>query len=159
MVIQGGHYSPLAIMAFFPKLDISFVVFVNTVRTSDHVRKLFAAVVYAYFDLPEPDYRKEHLSLIAPKKLTGSFSTVEQDSISIEYNSDKDELLYCISKNECERMYRIAENRFWSKRWPYDFVEFSFDAEGKVNALKEYYYGYYVLVRKKVTNNVIIKEH
>ena len=145
----GGHNTPLSVMAYFPDVDLSIVTFVNTDKTQNHVRKLFAAVVHAYFDQPTPNYKANSLKPDSVDKLVGDYVAGNGEEISIKYESSEDALYYCLSQDDCERIYRIKDNRYWLERWPYDFIEFSYDSNSSVSALKEYYYGYFFSLRKK----------
>ena len=146
----GGHKSPISIMVYYPEHDLSVVVFVNTFYTSFHVRKLYGAVVHAYFDLPVPDFSNSAITLTEPEIYEGIFKAVDYQTATIRYNSEEQSLFYCFSDEMCQKMYPMGNHRFWIERWPYDFVEFDFDQNEKVQALREYYFGYYSALRKKV---------
>ena len=146
----GGHNTPLSVMAYFPEDDLTIVTFVNTDKSANHVRKLFAAVCHSYFNKPVPYYNKSMKDPEASKAIKGAYVSGDGQEIQIKYDTLNNSLSYCISQDQCETLYRIAENRYWIKRWPYDYLEFSFGTDSTVLGLKEYYYGYYFDLKKKI---------
>lgn len=148
----GGNKSLLSKMAYFPEKDITIVVFVNTDNTSSNARSVFGEVALAIFNEEIPDFSNNEVTEEDLKKFEGVYDYKGykfDTSILIKLNQEDSHLYYCISETMCEKMYNLGNGEFWIKKWPLDRVVFDLTDGEKVHALKEYYTGYYVLLRKK----------
>ncbi|MGI9544715.1 MAG: serine hydrolase domain-containing protein, partial [Cyclobacteriaceae bacterium] len=148
----GGNKTPLSIMVYFPKKQLSIVVLINTDNTPDHARKIYGEIASVVLDKEKPDYRSREIIYKDLAKYQGVFTTNDykiDQKVTIELNPDDEHLYYCISENNCEKMYHLGDGKFWIERWPFDRVVFDMNEHGSVRALKEFYYGYYVALRRK----------
>lgn len=148
----GGHKSTYAIMVYFPERDLTFIVFINTDNTPSNVRTIFAEFARNVLGKDKPDFKdqgnnNDHLSTYAGSY--GAHDEKIEETISIEFNSDENRLYYCMS-DQCERMFYLGNHKFWIEKWPYDFVKFHITPEGESLAIKEYFTGYYAVLRKKL---------
>ncbi len=150
----GGHKSTYAIMVYFPKRDLSFVVFVNTDNTPMSVRKVFGRFASTYLGYGPPNQALNKKPLGDPERYVGAYGAYDEkiaETITITLNETK-ELSYCIG-DKCYPMTYLGDHRFWIAEWPYDYVTFHVDEKGQSLAIKEYYTGFYSILRKRV--NVI----
>ena len=76
----------------------------------------------------------------------------EKNVARIELNKEDGHLYYKFGNEKVgKKMYHLGEGEFWIEDWPFDRVVFDFDSNGQVRALREYYYGFYVQLRKKIS--------
>ena len=148
----GGHKSVYAIMVYFPERDLTFVAFTNTDNTPTSVRQVFAEFARTILGKDKPDFKKEevdndHLSIYPGTY--GAHDEKIKEAITIELNPDENRLYYCLSE-ECEPMYYLGNHKFWMERWPYDHVVFHVTKTGETLVIKEYFTGYYAVLRKKI---------
>ena len=146
----GGHKSTYSIMVYFPETDYAFVVFMNTDNTPVSVRKIFAEFARTVFNEPFPNPEAKEILTDQLLNYTGNFNTHDYKSsslVTVEMHDDK-KLYYCFD-GHCEQMTYIGNNRFWIPQWPYDYIEFDMNTQGQAVALKEFYTGYYAILRKR----------
>lgn len=149
----GGHKTPKAVMPYFKENRMSIVVMVNTDNTADHARKIFANVALVVLDKEYPDYTNKEIEDKNLARFEGQFeepSYNEKNIARIEFNTTDAHLYYKYGEEAVgKKMYHVRKGEFWIEDWPFDKVIFDLDSNGKVRALKEYYYGFYVQLRKK----------
>ena len=151
----GGHNSTWSRLIYFPDKDMVLVVFVNTDNTSSNAFKLSGLLSLALLEKEMPDYTNITRNSEDLSKYTGLYrrpDDTEDRYISIYLNKEDDHLYYKYAGNDSkgEKMYHLGNGEFWIERWPTDRVIFDVDAENQARAIKEYYYGYYVNLRKKI---------
>jgi CubicO group peptidase (beta-lactamase class C family) len=147
----GGNKSTYAIMLYFPERDLSVAVCMNTDHTPVSVRNIFREFTRVVMGKDVPDLSSQEVPLEGFQKYVGIYYTFDyknENAISIEVNSDHSRLNYCVN-HECEPMIHTGNNKFCVNRWPYDLIEFHVDEEGKALAIKEYYSGFYAVLRKR----------
>ena len=151
----GGWKSTYAIMCFFPKLDITFAGLMNTDGTTENMSRIFALYMSKVLGKKIPDYKSYEVPLTEPTRFTGKYHGYGQEFdntgsiITIDLKEDR--LLYCVG-GYCEPMYYLGENKFWIEDYPYDYIEFSLTKQGNISALREYYYGFFQVLRIKIDN-------
>lgn len=148
----GGNKSVLSKMVYFPEKDITIVVFVNTDNTPSNARSIFGEVALSILQEEAPNFSGNEIIEEDLKKYVGAYDYKGykfDTKISIKLNPEDGFLYYCINEDTCEKMYNLGNGEFWIEKWPLDRIRFSVTDERKVQALKEYYIGYYVLLRKK----------
>src|SRR5690606_34131333 len=147
----GGHKSIYSIMVYFPERDLTFVVMMNTdgVRTS--ARNIFGQFAVTYFGWPEPDFSKQEKPHDNLSRYEGLYSTYDLkiDQTATIKLQDDDKLYYCF-RDECYPMTYLGNHKFWISKWPYDHVVFAINAQGEVAGIKEYFTGFYAILRTKV---------
>ncbi len=144
----GGHKSTYSIMVYFPERDLTFVCMMNTDNTSTSIRRIFAEFARSVLGKEVPNYVSEKnidLSLYVGKYATYDHKINGLSEIVI----DEGVLQYCIGAS-CFPMTPIGDHTFWIEKWPYDLVKFHVDSNEKSLAMKEYYSGFYAVLRKKV---------
>ncbi len=147
----GGNKSTYAIMLYFPARDLTIVVCMNTDHTPVSVRNIFREFARVVMGKDVPDFSNQEVPLEGIQHYTGMYYTHDykiDNAISIEVNNESNILNYCVNR-ECEPLVYVGNNKFWIKKWPYDLIEFHVDDDGKVLAIKEYYSGAYVALRKR----------
>ncbi|MEQ8416426.1 MAG: serine hydrolase domain-containing protein [Imperialibacter sp.] len=148
----GGNKTLLSKMVYFPEKDITIVVFVNTDNTSSNARSVFGEVALTILDEDVPDYSEDEIIGEHLKIYEGVYDYKGykfDTNISIMLNPEDSHLYYCSSETECEKMYNLGNGEFWIEKWPLDKIVFDITDTGEVRALREYYIGYYVMLRKK----------
>lgn len=63
---------------------------------------------------------------------------------------DDGKLYFCYG-DECHPMTYLGNHKFWMVKWPCDVV-FELNHEGEVAAIKEYFTGFYSILRTKPTS-------
>lgn len=149
----GGHKSTYAIMVYFPERDLTFVVFTNTDSTPSNSRNIFAqfAAEYLGFSVTPDSFNKQILK--NPNNYTGDYIGFDSKiggTIQIKKGEDQN-LLYCI-EDTCYPMTYLGNHKFWIAQWPYDYITFEVDDTGKALAIKEYFTGFYVMLRKRANS-------
>jgi CubicO group peptidase (beta-lactamase class C family) len=147
----GGHKSTYSIMVYFPERDLSFVIFINTDNSPTSVREIFGEFARAVLSKPIPDYRNstitsDNLSVYEGSYGTFDYKTNNLSKIELRPNNS---FYYCIGQ-DCERMYPMGNHKFWIEKWPYDYVEFGLNEDGHAVVLKEFYTGFYAILRKRI---------
>jgi len=93
-----------------------------------------------------PDYKAKNILVDNPENLTGEYlgysESFENDKKAVIIRLKKKKLNYCIG-GYCEPMYHMGDDKFWLKSFPYDFIEFERDQQGKGVAIREFYYGFF----------------
>jgi CubicO group peptidase (beta-lactamase class C family) len=148
----GGHKTVKSMMVYFPKKNISIVVLVNTDNTTSNARKIFGEIALAVLNKEIPNLKKDELASNDLKKYVGTYKSHSlkfEDKISIKFDSNDSHLYYNWDNEKGEKMFNIDKGMFWVKNWPLDRITFEFDSIGQVIGLKEYYTGFYSLLRKK----------
>lgn len=80
----------------------------------------------------------------------GAYSAFDEKiegTIHIKTGGDG-KLLYCI-RDTCYPMRYLGHHKFWIEEWPYDHLVFEVNEAGEALAIKEYYTGFYAILRKK----------
>lgn len=147
----GGHKSTYSIMVYFPESDMTFVCFMNTDNTPTSIRSVFAEFSKTVLQKETPNYKDQEVpgrSLTMYEGTYRSFDYKMENIVSIERNDSDGHLYYCIN-NDCVKMYDLGGHKFWIEQWPYDFVSFYLDEKGESLALREYYTGFFSVLRKK----------
>lgn len=147
----GGWESTYAIMAYLPELDLTFTGLMNTDNIPKDIYPIFSQFMLAFLDKPFPDYSRTSMQFKSPELLVGEYHGFgdEFDDIGtmVEIKlADNGELLYCI-ENWCDRLYYMGSNRFWLQPYPFDYIEFQVGEQSQ--ALREYYHGFFQVLRKK----------
>ncbi|MGX1930068.1 serine hydrolase domain-containing protein [Flagellimonas sp. 2504JD4-2] len=146
----GGHKSTYAIMAHFPERDLTFVVLANTDNTPISARNIFGQFAAAFLGYDASDISIQPQTLSNPADYLGTYtgfdSKIEE---KIQIKGDGDKLMYCYG-DTCYPMTYLGNHKFWIERWPYDHVTFEVHETGKALALKEYYTGFYAILRKRI---------
>ena len=148
----GGHKSTYSIMVYFPERRLSFVCFMNTDNTPLSIRKIFAEFARAVLDKNIPNYENGEIPTDNLANYEGTYQNFDykmKNKVSIQLNAEDNHLYYCVG-DDCNKMISIGEHKFWIAEWPYDLVTFYVDESGVSSALKEYYTGYYSVLRKRV---------
>lgn len=148
----GGHKTVKSMMVYFPKKNISIVVLVNTDNTSSNARKVFGEIALAVFNKEIPDLKKGELLNNKLKKYIGTYKSHSlkfENKITIKLDSLDSHLYYNWNNDKGEKLYNIDTDMFWVENWPLDRIAFEVDSIGQVIGLKEYYTGFYSLLRKK----------
>ncbi|MGI9551567.1 MAG: serine hydrolase domain-containing protein [Aurantibacter sp.] len=152
----GGHKTPKSVMPYFKENQMTIVVMVNTDNTTSHARKIFANVALVVLDKEYPDYTNKEIEDNNLARFEGRYeqpSYNEKNIARIEVNTKDGHLYYKYGGDVVgKKMYHIREGEFWIEDWPFDRVIFDSDSNGNVRALREYYYGFYVQLRKKLKN-------
>ena len=147
----GGHKSTYAIMVYFPARNLTFVCLINTDNTTLSARAVFAEFALEVLNKKSPQYEIQEMTnsnLSIYQGVYRNFDHKMENSVSIELNETNDHLYYCAG-DDCKKMYYIGQNKFWIEEWPYDFISFNINSNQEVDALKEYYTGYYSVLRLK----------
>ncbi|WP_431121190.1 serine hydrolase domain-containing protein [Flagellimonas flava] len=147
----GGHKSTYAIMVYFPERDTTFVVFINTDNTATSARKIFgqfAATYLGYTINPEAIPKQPLNKAVDYLGTYKGYDAKIEESIEIKMGEDG-QLSYCMG-DTCYPMTHMGDHKFWIEKWPYDLVTFEVNDMGQALALKEYYTGFYALLRKRL---------
>ena len=151
----GGWKSTYAIMCFFPELDITFAGLMNTDGTTENMSRIFALYMSEVLRKNIPDYKSVEIPLEDPSKFVGEYHGYDQefDNVGNTFKIDLKEgkLYYCLGEY-CEPLYYMGENKFWIENYPYDYIEFCLTQEGNISALKEFYYGFFQVLRLKIND-------
>lgn len=148
----GGHKSTYSIMVYFPERDMTFVCFMNTDNTPTGIRSVFAEFSKTVLQKKIPNYKDQEVAgsnLTVYEGTYRNFDYKMENIVSIERNDTDHHLYYCMD-NDCVKMYDMGEHKFWIEQWPYDFVSFYLDEQGESLALREYYTGFYSVLREKL---------
>lgn len=148
----GGNKSTYSIMVYFPEKDLTFVCFINTDNSPTSIRNIFAHFANAVLEKKTPDYRDQEVSTTNLSVYEGTYRNFDQkmeNVASIKLNEADSHLYYCL-KNDCVKMYSLGQHKFWMEEWPYDLIGFHLDENDECIGLKEYYTGYYSVLRLKV---------
>ena len=127
----------------------------NTDGTTENMSRIFALYMSKVLGKKIPDYKSYEVPLTEPTRFTGKYHGYGQEFdntgsiITIDLKEDR--LLYCVG-GYCEPMYYLGENKFWIEDYPYDYIEFSLTKQGNISALREYYYGFFQVLRIKIDN-------
>ena len=149
----GGHKSTYSIMVFFPERDLTIVCFVNTDNTTSSARKVFGEFATTYLGLESSIKAIDNVQIDDVSKYLGEYGAYDEkiaSRITIEQD-ESNQLVYCMN-DQCYPMIYLGDQKFWIEEWPYDFVTFQINDEGEVMAIKEYYTGFYSILRKKLDN-------
>jgi CubicO group peptidase (beta-lactamase class C family) len=149
----GGHKSILSKMAYFPDDQISIAIVVNTDNTPVNARKIFGQVALAVFELAPPDYSAVPVVEKDYGRLAGAYIAYglkNSKKINITWDSSTATLAYC-EEADCEMMIPVGDHSFRIAKWPLDLVSFDMDGAGYPRALKEYYTGDFVALRRPVS--------
>ncbi|UII79452.1 hypothetical protein [Flagellimonas sp. CMM7] len=87
-----------------------------------------------------------------PTNYTGDYAGFDSKiggTIQIKIGESQN-LVYCI-EDTCYPMIYLGNHKFWIEQWPYDHLAFEVDNKGKTLAIKEYFTGFYVMIRKRVS--------
>lgn len=149
----GGHKSTYAIMVYFPERDLTFVVFTNTDNSPSNSRNIFGqfAAEYLGYSITPNSFKKQILK--NPNDYAGDYAGIDSKiggTIQIKPSKDQN-LLYCI-EDTCYPMTYLGNHKFWIAQWPYDYITFEVDDSGKALAIKEYFTGFYVMLRKRANS-------
>lgn len=150
----GGHKSTYSIMVYFPERDLSFVAFMNTDNSPTSIRLIFAEFAREVLRKETPNFELEEVltdDLLIYEGAYRNFDHKMSNEAVIKLNTEDDHLYYCI-EDDCVKMYSMGKHQFWISQWPYDFVGFHIDENSKSLALKEYYTGYYSVLRMKAVS-------
>ncbi len=150
----GGHKTTKSKMVFFPDKKLSIVVMVNTDNTPTHANKIFGDIALAVLGKKMPDFSSVNKEIDELVKFEGTYQVPGGKgprTIRIVFNDQDSHLYYRFGDNDTkgEKMYHLGKGEFWIERWPLDRVVFNMDRNDQVRALREYYYGFYVTLRKK----------
>lgn len=146
----GGNKSTYSIMVYFPEKDLTFVVMMNTDAVGTSSRNIFGQMARTYFGWPEPDFSDQKIDHDNLTMYTGTYATYDskmEKTVKIEIQSDN-KLYYCYG-SECHPMTYLGNHKFWISRWPYDHVVFEVNNRGESKAIKEYFTGFYAILRTK----------
>jgi len=152
----GGWKSTYAIMSYFPKRNLTFAGLMNTDGTPSNMSKIYASYISLLFNKTIPDYKSSVISVTDPSRFVGEYHGYDTQfdtsghAITIKLNEEK-RLLYCMGEY-CEPLVHIGENKFWLESYPYDYIEFQPSDNGSFSALREYYYGFFQVLRVKIDN-------
>lgn len=148
----GGWKSTYAIMAYFPERDLTFTGLMNTDDAPEDINQIFAQFMSAYLNKPVPDHTTSTKQFAHPEQLVGQYHGYGDEfdnigtTVDIQLKENK-QLYYCI-ENYCDRLYYLGSNRFWLEQYPFDYIEFQIGESS--SAIREYYYGFFQVLRKKV---------
>lgn len=149
----GGWKSTYAIMAHFPARNLTFAGLMNTDDTPASMGHIFCEFMLAYLDMPLPDNTKGAYRYEEPEQLTGMYhgygEEFDNKGTSVNIKLDDGQLFYCVD-GSCNPLYYIDGNKFWLEKYPFDIIEFQTNEKGHALALREYYYGFFQVLRKKV---------
>jgi CubicO group peptidase (beta-lactamase class C family) len=151
----GGHKTTKSKMMFFPNQKLSIVVMVNTDNTPSNANKIFGEVALAVLDKKTPDHNSVNRDIEDPVRFEGTYqSPVVKGfgTVNITFNKKDSHLYYRYNDGgtKFEKMHHLGNGEFWIERWPLDRVQFDMAKDGQVHALREYYTGFYVNLRKKI---------
>ena len=148
----GGWQSTYAIMAHFTDRNLTFAGLMNTDNGPEDIYSIFSQFMAAYLNRPAPDYSSSIKQHKDPHQLLGKYHGFgdEFDNLGTTVDIKMDQsgnLNYCID-DSCHLLYYMGSNRFWLEQYPFDYIEFQIDEN--VSAIREYYYGFYQVLRKKI---------
>lgn len=146
----GGHKSTYSIMVYFPGRDLTFVVFINTDNSPISVREIFAEYARVVLDKEIPNYVTEEIPPIDLTMYEGTYRNFDHKMNNITTIKLVDNNLHYCMGDDCVKMYYLDNHRFWMSEWPYDFVDFHVDQDDEVLAIKEYYTGFYSVLRQRI---------
>lgn len=147
----GGFQSTYALLAYFPERELTFAGLMNTDNTSEDIYSIFTQFMSAFLDKSPNDFSKAPKPFERPQQLVGTYHGYGDEfdnkgtTVSISLGADK-QLQYCID-DSCEALYYMGQNRFWLKKYPFDYIEFQI--EEQAIAIREYYYGFFQVLRKR----------
>ncbi|MEM7485879.1 MAG: serine hydrolase domain-containing protein [Bacteroidota bacterium] len=150
----GGWKNTFAIMAHFPEREITFVGLMNTDDSPTSVNTIFSKYMAEVLKKSRPDYTTNAIIISNGHEYSGTYHgwdvqyNNEGTKITIQ-QKEEGQLFYCL-KGSCEKLFPMGDNRFWLKNYPYDFIEFQMNDQGQALAIREYYYGFFQVLRKKV---------
>ncbi|WP_424963573.1 serine hydrolase domain-containing protein [Ekhidna sp.] len=146
----GGHKSTYSIMVYFPDRDLTFVVFINTDNSVISVREIFAEYARVVLDKEIPNYATEEIPPIDLTMYEGTYRNFDHKMNNITtIKLVGNNLHYCMG-DDCVKMYYQDNHQFWIPEWPYDFVDFHVNQDDEVLAIKEYYTGFYSVLRQRI---------
>lgn len=149
----GGHKSNYAVMMYLPATDITIVVCTNTDNTPLQARNVAGQLAMVALNKPYPDFSHINEPLDNIKSFEGTYHYPGYKTtgyIDIVYNQEDGFLYYQLGPDRAVKMHHLGNLEFWIERWPLDRIVFARNPEGAVLGLKEYYQGFYVILRKKV---------
>lgn len=151
----GGHKSFKSKLIYMQEKQVSIVVMVNTDNTPTHANEIFAEVAAIFLQKKHPAYSENDVTTIDLSKYEGVYARPDdtnEEKAQILLNKEGTHLYYRFngSKSEGEKMHYLGNNEFWIEKWPWDRITFDINKKNESRALREYYYGFYVELRKKV---------
>lgn len=151
---SGSVSSTVCVLGYFPELDISIAVMVNTDRTSANAMELFGFIALVVLEENVPDFNKitvqnENFNLFLGDYYRPTDSEEKHMQIAMY---DEDSFLYRkmsdgVSKGE--KLYYLGENTFAPESAPMDRLIFELDKNGEVICFKDYYNGLFINIRNK----------
>lgn len=150
----GGWKSTYAIMSHFPERNLTFAGLMNTDGTSTEMTSIFASYITLLLDKPFPEYTGTGFPIANPTRFAGEYYGYDKEfdnkgsTVTVKLTEDN-RLLYCLDES-CEPLVHLGENKFWMAAYPYDFIEFQSSEKGDITALREYYYGFFQVLRIRV---------
>lgn len=149
----GGWKTTYAIMAFFPDRNVTFAGLMNTDGTPLDMNQIFTKYMSVVLGRKIPDYSSGFKEITNLYQYVGDYhgfdTEFDHQGKTVTVNLQDGQLQYCINAN-CEKLWPMGKNKFWLKSFPYDFIEFQTNDQGKALAIKEYYYGFFQVLRKRV---------
>jgi len=149
----GGHKSNYSVMMYIPATDITIVVCTNTDNTPLQARNVAGQLAIVALNKPYPDFSHINEPLDNIRSFEGTYHYPGYKTtgyIDIVYNEEDGFLYYQLDADRSVKMHHLGNLEFWIERWPLDRIVFARNPEGAVLGLKEFYQGFYVILRKKV---------
>jgi hypothetical protein len=142
------------VLGYFPELEISVAVMVNTDRTTANALELFGLVALEAVDKDLPKLDNMTITIDSLGRFTGDFyrPTDSEDKHMQITNYDNDPFLYrklSNSDTRGERLFYMGDNAFAPESELLDRLIFKFDEDGKVIHFKDYYNGLFINIRIK----------
>ena len=146
----GGWKSTYAIMAYLPGRDITFAGLMNTDNTPDNIYKIFTQFMTRYLGKSFPDHTKNSKKFEKPEQLLGDYhgfgDEFDNEGTTVTITMEGNQLYYCVA-DTCDPLRYIEDNKFWLAKYPYDYIEF--EVNEKASAIREYYYGFFQVLRRR----------
>ena len=151
---SGGHKSIKSIMVYFPDKELSIVVMVNTDNTSSNAGNIFGEIALAVLNKEVPSFQNNEQHSEELSKYEGVYYTNASKfdkAIYISHNIENDHLYYNWVENETgERLINLDNGIFWTENWPLDRIVFQMNDKNEPIAIREYYNGFYAVLRKRL---------
>lgn len=137
---------------YLPGQDVTIVVCINTDNTPLQARNIAGQLALILLNKPYPNYQEINKPWSDTEQYVGRYAYPGykiEESINITFDENTGHLYYQFEGVGKYKLHHLGEDEFWIEDWPMDRVVFARDQEGQIKGLKEYYQGFYVVLRLK----------